>query len=321
MIQTRFTKRYGLAHPVMVAPMAYVTGGALARAVTDAGGFGIMGGGYAELGWLAREYDVLGTTSMSCGFITWSLAHAPEALTAVLARDPKAVFLSFGDPKPFAAEIKAAGADLICQVQDMDSLKLALAAGADVIVAQGAEAGGHGATRGTMSLVAEVADHLKAHAPDVILLAAGGIADGRGLVAALALGADGVVMGTRFALAEDSLMPDSFIEEGLEATGDASFRSTLIDAARGRAWPAGYTCRTLKNAFSTEWAHKIDELTDTARAEYERAVIQENAKAAQVVLGEAVGLIQNRETAAEILKSVTEEATLILRAQSTYLEG
>ena len=114
--------------------------------------------------------------------------------------------LSFGDPRPFVDEIRAAGAALICQCQNIDHVRDAIDVQADVIVAQGTEAGGHGAGRGTISFVPEVADLLRQQGALSRLVAAGGIADGRGLAAALMLGADGGLLGTRFWAASEALV-------------------------------------------------------------------------------------------------------------------
>ena len=129
------------------------------------------------------------------GFITWALANAPTMLTRALQHSPLCVFLSFGDPRPFAEEIRDAGVALICQVQFLSQIDMALEAGAAAIVVQGTEAGGHGGNRSTFPFVPEAADYLKQHSPGTLLIAAGGIADGRGLAAALMLGADAVVVG------------------------------------------------------------------------------------------------------------------------------
>jgi NAD(P)H-dependent flavin oxidoreductase YrpB (nitropropane dioxygenase family) len=123
-----------------------------------------------------------------------------------LAHVLAAVMLSFGDPHPFAPAIKAAGRLLICQVQDMRHARAALDEGADIVVAQGTEAGGHGARRATMTLVPEVADLLAQRSPETLLVAAGGIADGRGLAAALMLGADGVLVGSRLWASPEALV-------------------------------------------------------------------------------------------------------------------
>src|SRR5205085_11890857 len=140
--------------------------------------------------WLARELDRVRESAMpfGVGFITWSMARDPGLLESALAAKPKAVMLSFADPAPFVARIHRAGAAVMCQVQTLAMARDAVAAGADVLVAQGTEGGGHGATRGTMTLVPEIVDALGARVP---VLAAAGIADGRGLAAALTPGAAG----------------------------------------------------------------------------------------------------------------------------------
>ena len=129
------------------------------------------------------------------GFITWSLAKQPELLDIALDARPRAIMLSFGDPKPFAPRIKSAGALLICQVQNEDMARQALDAGADILVAQGTEAGGHGASRTTIDIVPAIVDLAAGRVP---VVAAGGIGDGRGLAAMMMLGAAGVLLGTRF---------------------------------------------------------------------------------------------------------------------------
>lgn len=126
----------------------------------------------------------------------------PALLDMALERRPAAAMLSFRDPAPFVERIKRAGAALICQIQTVAMARDAVAKGADVLVAQGGEAGGHGVARGTIALVPAVVD---AVGPDLPVAAAGGIADGRGLAAALMLGAFGVLMGTRFFASEEAL--------------------------------------------------------------------------------------------------------------------
>lgn len=110
----RLTRTLGIEHPVLLAPMDYVAGGRLAAAVSQAGGLGLIGGGYGDGPWLGRAFDAAGNARVGCGFITWSLAKQPALLGQALARGPAAVMLSFGDPRPFAREIHAAGATLIC---------------------------------------------------------------------------------------------------------------------------------------------------------------------------------------------------------------
>jgi nitronate monooxygenase len=188
-LPTPLTRLFGIEYPIISAPMGAVAGGELAAAVSRAGGLGLIGGGYGDATWLARQFDLAGSVTVGCGFITWSLARQPRLLDLALERDPVAVMLSFGDPEPFAAKITSAGVPLICQVQNLAWAERALHVGADVLVAQGREAGGHGhGVRSTMTLVPEVVDLVAAHGRATPVLAAGGIADGRGLAAALMLG-------------------------------------------------------------------------------------------------------------------------------------
>ncbi len=130
--------------PVLLAPMAGVAGGALASAVTEAGGLGVIGGGYGDQDWLSRELLKAGNSRVAIGFITWSLQKNPGLLDIALAHQPKALFLSFGDIDGFAPRIRRVGIPLIAQVQSVAQARKAVKDGADIIVAQGTEAGGHG---------------------------------------------------------------------------------------------------------------------------------------------------------------------------------
>ncbi|HEV2731285.1 MAG TPA: nitronate monooxygenase, partial [Terriglobales bacterium] len=263
MITTRLTERFGIQHPIICAPMAYVTGGALAVAVSRAGGLGIVGGGYAGTAGgepdLEAELAQARSGKFGVGFITWALQRAPTMLTNALRSSPFCVFLSFGDPGPFAGEITKAGALLICQVQFLSQIDLALKAGAAAVVVQGSEAGGHGASRSTFPFVPEAADYLNRHSPETLLLAAGGIADGRGLAAALMLGADGVVVGTRLWASAEALTPRSHTDKAIGVTGDSTIRTKVLDALRGVPWPREYSFRFLKNKLTDEWANRESE--------------------------------------------------------------
>jgi len=178
----------------------------LPAAVSAAGGLGLIGAGYAEAEWLNREFAAAGNQRIGCGFITWAMARRPAALDEALQRTLAAVMLSFGDAAPFIPRIKRAGALVICQVQNIRQARQVLDEGTDVIVAQGSEAGGHGGGRSTFPLVPAVADMAAQSGREVLVVAAGGIADGRGLAASLMLGADGVLIGTRFLASTESLV-------------------------------------------------------------------------------------------------------------------
>src|SRR6056297_3426044 len=284
-MRTRLTDAFELTHPIVSAPMAFAAGGRLAAAVSHAGGLGLIGGGYGDANWLDGAFAEAGNARVGCGFITWKMAARPEVLDQVLARDPAALCLSFGDPAPFAPRIAEAGVPLICEVQSLRDAQRAAECGARVIVAQGAEAGGHGERRGTITLVPEVADWLAGHAPEVLLVAAGGIADGRGLAAALMLGADGVLVGTRFWAAEEALVAPGFQAAALAADGDMTLRSSLPDIARGLDWPAPYTIRSLRNGWTGQWEGVPGgPASGAARAAYARAVAEGDADRAAAIV-------------------------------------
>ena len=219
-ITTKLTQALGIEYPIMLAPMGFVAGGALAAAVSSAGGFGIIGGGYADPDWLEREFAAAGNQRVGCGFITWALAERPASLDVALAHRPAAIMLSFGDPAPFLPKIKRAGCSAICQAQTLAEARAVLGAGADIIIAQGTEAGGHGGGRSTLPFVPAVVDMVAGSGRAVPVAAAGGITDGRGLAAALMLRADGVLMGTRFYVASESLASPGAKAKVVEATGD-----------------------------------------------------------------------------------------------------
>lgn len=315
-IPTRLTRALGITHPIVSAPMAFAGGGVLATAVSRAGGLGLIGGGYGDAAWIEDQFTAAGDARVGCGFITWSLQNSPALLTAVLSRRPAAIMLSFGDPRPFAAEIRAAGAALVCQCQTMGHVVDAIDAGADIVVAQGTEAGGHGALRGTLSFVPEAADRLAREAPDTLLLAAGGIADGRGLAAALMLGADGVLVGTRFWASREALVAARHHQAILNANGDGTLRTTVADVARQIAWPHGFTARIARNAFTERWHGRDAELEACVSVEgprYREAFASGDPDNTGVWFGEAAGLVHEILPAAEIVQRMIADAAMRLR--------
>jgi Nitronate monooxygenase len=160
-LHTKLTKKLGISHPILLAPMGTASGGTLAKAVSEAGGLGIIGFGYGNQERIDQEFRAAGNARVGCGFITWSLARQPHLLARALDHKPVAIMLSFGDARPFAAAIKDAGAALISQVQTVAQAMEAVDIGTDIIVAQGTEAGGHGATRSTLALVPAVVDAVR----------------------------------------------------------------------------------------------------------------------------------------------------------------
>lgn len=312
-IATPLTRLLGIRHPILLAPMDTIAGSRLTRAVSEAGGFGILGGGYGDRTRLEAEARELnGLASFGIGFITWSLAKQPELLDIALDARPQAIMLSFGDPAAFAPRIKDRGVRLICQVQSEDMAKQALDAGADILVAQGTEAGGHGASRTTVDIVPAIVDLAAGRVP---VVAAGGISDGRGLAAMMMLGASGVLIGTRFYASIEAAGAEEAKQRIRDADGNDTVRGVIVDWSRSLFWPAPFTARTLVNDHIRRWTGREIELMQRASeiaGEYAAAKAAGNFEVAAVFAGEAVGLIHDIPPAAEIVERIAAEAEQLL---------
>ncbi|MGD1223492.1 NAD(P)H-dependent flavin oxidoreductase [Streptomyces krungchingensis] len=309
-LSTAFTELFGVQHPIALAPMGGSAGGALAGAVSRGGGLGLLGSGNGDQDWLARELPVLAEESAGkpwgIGFQTWAIDASVVA--RALEHRPAAVMLSFGDPTPFAERVRDAGTALILQVTDLEEARRAVDLGADVIVAQGTEGGGHGARHGrsTLPFVPVVVD-LAAPVP---VLAAGGIADGRGVAAALALGASGALLGTRFQATTESLVDPATAEAIVEGRGEETERNRVLDIARGSRWPARYTARTLSHPFLDRWRGMEEELAADPRARqaYEDAAAHGEIPALPQWASEAVDLIEDLPSAADLVGTLARQA-------------
>jgi nitronate monooxygenase len=311
-ITNRLTSVLGIEHPILLAPMDIVSGGKLAAAVSQAGGLGLLGGGYGDAEWLESEWAAAGNIPVGCGFITWSLAKRPELLRRTLDHRPRAILLSFGDPRPFGNEIRDAGAALICQVQTLAHAREAVEAGADVLVAQGTEAGGHGMSQPLMTLVPQIVDAF----PEVPVVAAGGIADGRGLAAAMMLGAEGAMMGTRFYASQEAVGHPAAKQRIVAAKGGETVRSIVFDLTRRNRWPDPYTGRLLRNRHLETWLGREPELEANAErvhVEYLAARARGDFDIAGVIAGEAASLIDDIPSAGEIVARVADQAERLLR--------
>ena len=306
---TAFTELCGVRHPIALAPMGGSAGGALAAAVSNAGGLGLLGGGNGDIEWLARELPIVarGTRApWGVGFQSWAVDRGTVELA--LASRPSAVMLSFGDPGPLAEPVRAAGAMLIIQVTDLDEARQALDLGADVIVAQGTEAGGHSARHGwsTLPFVPVVLD-LAAPVP---VLAAGGIADGRGVAAALALGAAGALVGTRLLATAEALADPAAKKAIVDGSGEDTERSAVLDIARGSRWPREYIARTMAHPFLDEWRDREDELAASplARSDYRRGAASGEFPPQPVWASQAIDLITDLPPAADVVAALARQA-------------
>ena len=294
---TAATALLGMRYPIINAPMAGVAGGALAAAVSNAGGFGLIGGGYCDEAWIEQQFAEARGARVGVGFITWRLRENPAALDTALKLNPAAVLLSFDDPTPWVTQIRDADALVIAQVQSVRQAERAAQAGVDLIIAQGGEAGGHGGMRATLPLVPAVIDAVGA----LPVIASGGIADGRGILAAFALGASGVMMGSRFYVANEALAGSRSKAAALNACGDDTVRSDIFDQLRGWKWPPGYQLRTLSNETTQNG------LSATSVQRFERAINDDDTTVAPVIVGEAVDLVDGGAPAQEIVHALMSQ--------------
>ncbi len=321
MLHTRICDLLGIEHPIINAPMAGTATAALAAAVSEAGGFGLIGGSGGDADWLRAQIRAVRKRTarpFGVGFIS----HYPgvDALVRVaLEERVAAVTHSFMDPSPFVVAAHAAGVKVLAQVQTVERAVAAARAGVDAIAAQGTEAGGHTGTQSaTLPLIPAVIDAIG----DVPVIAAGGIADGRGLAAALMLGAEGVWMGTRF-MATPEWGGKPWVRGRLLTAGaDDTVLTRAYDLAMARPFGPQYPARAIRNAFTDTW-HSRDAETaarqQELQAQVKRAEGAGDADVAEVLGGNAVGLVHAVEPAGEIVRRIVAEAEAILRTRPTQL--
>jgi nitronate monooxygenase len=316
-ISNSLTRLLGVEHPIILAAMDIVADARLALAVSQAGGFGFLGAGYGDARWLDRELTMLGESAsraghaFGVGFITWSLAKDPQLLAVALAARPRAVWFSFGDPQPFIGRVKAAGALVVCQVQSVAMAIDVVAKGADIVVAQGGEAGGHGIAQGSLTLVPAIVDAIAGKAPVAL---AGGAADGRALAAAIMLGAQGIVMGTRFYASQEAAAREAAKQRIVAASGDQTQRSIVFDISRNNIWPHPFTGRCLSNGHTDRWIGREQELIrrEDVLVEFARATEMGDFDVAPVIAGEAAALVHNIPSAKEIVHQTAAQAEKLL---------
>lgn len=307
-LTTSFTQLLGVRHPIVSAPMAGSAGGALAAAVSRGGGFGFVGGGLGDRAWLERELPIVAHSTREpwgVGFLCWAADVA--AVEQALEFDPAAIMLAFGDPTPFLQPIRRSDTLLMIQVTDLAEARQALDVGADIIVVQGTESGGHGARRGrsTLPFVPVVADM----AGPTPVLAAGGVADGRGVAASLVLGAAGALLGTRFQATVEALADPAVTRAIVEGQGEHTERSSVLDIARGSDWPGKYDGRSLTHPFIDRWRGREDEFAaDPEAARRSREEMAGGAVPPIVWAGEAVDLIADLPSAEDLVATLAAQA-------------
>src|SRR4051812_7783227 len=256
MLETALTERLGLKHPIVQAPMGGVAGPELATAVSKAGALGMLTAGPADGPEKVEREAAQMTERFAVGTLAWRLDETPEILDAALAARPAAISISAGQIVPHAARVVEAGIPLFVQVSTADGARSAIRAGADFVVAQGTEAGGHTGAVPTLPLLEAVL----ASVDDVPVLAAGGIATGRGLAGVLAMGCAGAWIGTRFAATREALGDDARKQRLVDAQESDTVHTRVFDRAQGLAWPPEFPGRALRDDFTDSWHGREDEV-------------------------------------------------------------
>jgi NAD(P)H-dependent flavin oxidoreductase YrpB (nitropropane dioxygenase family) len=316
MLRTRICELLGIEHPIVMGGMGTGTSPDLVAAVSAAGGLGILGASRQSAEELARDAEAIrAATARPFGLNLLLFRERPGQYDALLAARPKVISTAWPtleqDLGTYVAKTHAIGAVAMHMVSTVAEARAAARAGVDVIVAQGTEGGGHVGLMGTMPLVPMV---VSAVAP-IPVLAAGGVADGRGLAAALALGADGVLLGTRFLATDESPIAKGFKQAILESDGHDTLVTDIPDVANGQVWPGAYV-RVRRNRFIEEWLGRGNELR-RRRAEVS-AQLREAAQAGDpdrgaIMIGQTAGLIDRIEPAADLVRQISREAEAILR--------
>lgn len=323
MLHTYLTTSWGLRYPIIGAPMAFVGRGRLARAVSEAGGLGMIGIGSTEaVEFLMQEVAVArGSDQMrfGIGMHAWAMEKRPDLLEAAIEAQPFLISLSFGSPAPYVERIHRHDILLATQVNSRAEAIQAERDGIDLIVAQGAEAGGHVSGQvSTLPLLQAVLDAVR-----VPVLAAGGIASPRGVAAALAAGAEGVWVGTALLASPECENTEQARVRIVQARETDTILTRAFDVAQGLAWPPQYPGRALRNRFTAQWHDHIDTLPQAseARQQLKQAIADKNYDLAYIYAGQSVGLITSQYPAAEVVRSLGEGAERLLRERCALLLG
>ncbi len=301
-METWLTRTLGLEVPLVQAPMARVSEGDMAGAVSAAGALGMVGvGSAATPAYVAEQARVAGAAGRpyGIGLMAWALEHDPGPLEAALESDAAVVSVSFGPFERWVGPVRDAGKLVTTQVGNLAEARRAAEAGVDLVVARGREGGGHGRDDlGTLPLLQMVLD-----AVEVPVVAAGGIAGRRGLAAVLAAGAVGAWAGTAFLCCRESAFPAESRRRLLAADDTATAYGRVFDVAQRVAWPPEYGGRALRNRFFDEWEGREAELAadPVALERYAEAQRSKDYDTAVIYAGQGVALLRGECTAAEVV--------------------
>ena len=311
------TEKFGLSVPVVGAPMANVSGGRLVAAMSAAGGLGVLGAGSAVTAdWIRTEGSIAAANGKpyGIGLMAWSVRERPEHVEAVLDLKPALVSLSFGDYTPYVEPLQKAGIVVATQAGTVADAREAIDAGVDVIVARGAEAGGHGRNAvATLPLLQAILE-----LTELPVLAGGGISGPRGLAAVLAAGAAGAWIGTAFLTCQEALTSEPVRRRVIAADETDTVYGTVFDAASRAGWPDEFGGRALRNAYFDTWQGREEELKadDVAHTDYVEGTRAADPARASIYAGQGVGSLTGQPTAAEVLGGFATYRTYLQAALS-----
>jgi len=327
MLKTRLTELFGLSRPIVLAALAGgATDGRLAAAVNAAGGLGLFGAVHPAGPDWAREQIRFARSHTNgrfgVGFITEQIPrHEASFRVCVEERIPIFAF-SFGDPTPYVAQAKAIGAKVICQVQTPDGARLALSLGADILVAQGNEAGGHTGRLGTLPFLVQVLD-MAGRTP---VIASGGIATGRALAAVLAAGGEGAWIGTPLLATHEAVgVSEAHKKCIVESDGQDTVYTEVYDIMYELKFPAGIAGRARINRITREWHGREAELrqrrAELAAQHPPRLAAERDPDVHPIWMGQSAGSIQGIRTVAEVIQDICDGAERLLRQRATTVLG
>ena len=324
MLRTRFTELLGLDYPVMSAPMSNHSGGQLAAAVTLAGGLGTFGG-TNDFGpeWLRQQIAHVRSQTgrpFGVGFITQLIEYNTTNIEIALEERVPVFIFSFADPSPWVRRAKDAGAVAICQVQSLELAQQSVDAGADALLAQGNEAGGH---TGEMNLLPLLVELVECY-PQIPVLAAGGITTGRALAGALATGAEGASLGTAFLATPEAVeAPLAFKEQIVLSDGQDTTFTRLYDLLGTRPWPDGIAGRVYRNRLVREWDGRDAEILsrrEELASDVAEARARHDTELSAVYMGQGAGHVNAIRPAADVVRDICDGAEDILRKAAAKVE-
>lgn len=313
-MHTWLTHTLGIDVPLVQAPMARVAEGRLAAAVSAAGALGMIGVGPASTPeWIVEQARLAAAAGRpyGIGLMAWALETNPAQVDAAVDTDAALVAVSFGAFEEPVRRLKESGKVVTTQVGNLADARRAEAAGVDLVVARGGEGGGHGRNDvATLPLLQLLLDEV-----DVPVVAAGGIANARGLAAVLAAGAVGAWSGTAFLTCRESASSSAARERLARAGDTATAYGRVFDLAQRAAWPPEYGGRALRNAFFEEWEQHEDDLAvDEAAVErYSAAARERDFDTAVIYAGQGAALLAPESSAAEVVASFARADDLLRR--------